>query len=138
VRSFTFRAPPQVETVEDGTPAARAGLRRGDRLTHVDGLALTTPGAWRRFGAIKPGERVEWTYTRDGSARTVPMLALRRPDAGARTRAAASSQRLRYSGAIGDAEVEVRGAPVTVTRDERTGETVIRSSDLTVRIRPDR
>jgi hypothetical protein len=33
--------------------------------------------------------------------------------------------------------VEVRGAPVTIFRDERTGETVIRSHDLTVRLRPD-
>jgi C-terminal processing protease CtpA/Prc len=128
-----------VENVEPGTPAARAGMRRGDRLTHIDGLALTSREAWQRFGAIQPGQRVRWTYTRDGRQQTSELLAVRRPDARAAARASsrAAAQRLRYSGAVGGADVEVRGAPVTVTRDPRTGETVIRSSDLTVRIRPD-
>jgi hypothetical protein len=34
--------------------------------------------------------------------------------------------------------VEVRGAPVNVTTDPRTGEMIIRSADLTIRIRPER
>jgi predicted metalloprotease with PDZ domain len=127
-----------VENVEPGTPAARAGMQRGDRLTHIDGIPLTTAAAWRRFSEVQPGQRVSWTFNRNGGQRTVAISAMRRPDA--RNPAAASraaGQRLRYSGAVGGAEVEVRGAPVTVTRDSRTGETVIRSSDLTVRIRPD-
>jgi predicted metalloprotease with PDZ domain len=136
--TFAFRSAPQVENVEPGTPAARAGMRRGDHLTHIDGIPLTTSAAWRRFGAVRPGQRVSWTFTRNGRQQTAVMSAMRRPDA--RNPAAASraaGQRLRYSGAVGGAEVEVRGAPVSVTRDSRTGETVIRSSDLTVRIRPD-
>jgi predicted metalloprotease with PDZ domain len=136
--TFAFRSAPQVENVEPGTPAARAGMQRGDRLTHIDGIPLTTSAAWRRFSAVQPGQRVSWTFTRNGRQQTAAMAAMRRPDA--RNPAAASraaGQRLRYSGAVGGAEVEVRGAPVSVTRDSRTGETVIRSSDLTVRIRPD-
>jgi hypothetical protein len=117
-------------------------LRRGDRLTHIDGLALTTPQAWRRFGEVEPGQRVRWSYTRNGQQQTAEILASRRPDArGAAGRGSGSSrdaaQRLRFSGTVGDTEVEVRGAPVTVTRDPRTGETVIRSRDLTVRVRPE-
>ena len=50
----------------------------------------------------------------------------------------AQAQRLRYSGTVGGAQVEVRGAPVNVTRDARTGELVIRSSDITVRVKPGR
>jgi membrane-associated protease RseP (regulator of RpoE activity) len=136
--NFTFRSLPRVESVEPGSPAARAGLQRGDRLTHIDGLPLTTPAAWRRFGGVEPGQRVRWSYTRNGRQQTAEILAARRPDARATARASSrtSAQRLRYSGAVGGADVEVRGAPVTVTRDPRTGETVIRSSDLTVRIRP--
>jgi hypothetical protein len=136
---FTFRSLPRVESVEPGSPAARAGLRRGDRLTHIDGLALTTPQAWRRFGEVEPGQRVRWSYTRNGQQQTAEILAGRRPDARAPARAASptAEQRLRFSGTVGDTEVEVRGAPVTVTRDPRTGETVIRSRDLTVRVRPE-
>lgn len=136
--TFAFRSTPQVENVEPGTPAARAGMQRGDRLTHIDGIPLTTVAAWHHFSAVQPGQRVSWTFTRNGRQQTAAVAAIRRPDARnpvASSRAA--GQRLRYSGAVGGAEVEVRGAPVTVTRDSRTGETVIRSSDLTVRIRPD-
>jgi predicted metalloprotease with PDZ domain len=130
-----------VVNVEPGTPAARAGMRRGDRLTHVDDVSITTAPGWTRFGAIQPGQQVRWTFTRDGRAHEATMTALRRPDAGrAPTPPAgtATTQRLRYSGTAGGAQVEVRGAPVNVTTDPRTGEMIIRSADLTVRIRPDR
>jgi predicted metalloprotease with PDZ domain len=129
-----------VVSVEPGTPAAGAGMRRGDRLTHVDGVSLTTAEGWRRFGAIQPGQRVAWTYTRDGRRLQSSMTALRRPDAvrASTPPTAAEAQRLRYSGTVGGAQVEVRGAPVNVSTDPRTGETIIRSADVTVRIRPQR
>jgi hypothetical protein len=137
VRSFRFRETPSVVSVEPGTPAARAGMRRGDRLTHVDGVPLTSEAGWRRFGAIQPGQQVRWTYTRGGQSHQATMSALRRPDAGRAPRAGGSEAgRLRYSGNVGDAQVEVRGAPVNVSTDPRTGETIIRSADVTVRIRP--
>jgi hypothetical protein len=104
-------------------------------------VSITTAPGWTRFGAIQPGQQVRWTFTRDGRAHEATMTALRRPDAGrAPTPPAgtATTQRLRYSGTAGGAQVEVRGAPVNVTTDPRTGEMIIRSADLTVRIRPDR
>jgi hypothetical protein len=138
--TFRFREQPRVVNVEPGTPAARAGMRRGDRLTHVDGISITTAPGWTRFGAIQPGQPVRWTYTRDGRAHNATMTALRRPDAGRAPTppTSATAQRLRYSGSAGGAQVEVRGAPVNVTTDPRTGEMVIRSADLTIRIRPER
>jgi membrane-associated protease RseP (regulator of RpoE activity) len=142
--SMYFGEPPVVENVEAGSPAYRAGLRRGDRLTHVDGLALTTTRGAQRFADIRPGQAVTWTYRRGSGSYTARTTAVRRPDAppppraGAAPRAPGAAQQVRYSGAVGSTDVEVRGAPVTITRDERTGETVIRSHDLTVRLRPDR
>ncbi|HEU0015114.1 MAG TPA: PDZ domain-containing protein [Longimicrobium sp.] len=140
--TFYFRRPPRVVSVEPGTPAARAGMRRGDRLTHVDGVSLTTQAGWRAFSRIRPRQQVRWTYTRDGRSHTASMTALARPDAHAAPAAPTPNARgngnaLRYSGRVGNSSVEVRGAPVTVSRDPRTGETIIRSADLTVRIRPD-
>ena len=142
--SMYFGEPPVVENVEPGSPAQRAGLRRGDRLTHVDGLSLTTRQGARRFAAIRPGQAVTWTYRRGSGAYTARTTAVRRPDAPPTPRAPGvpttprAAQQVRYSGAVGSTDVEVRGAPVTITRDERTGETVIRSHDLTVRLRPDK
>jgi membrane-associated protease RseP (regulator of RpoE activity) len=143
-RWMYFLEPPVVENVEAGSPAQRAGLRRGDRLTHLDELALTTREGARRFAAIRPGQTVTWTYRRGSAAYTARTTAVRRPDAPPTPRTPAppasprASQQVRYSGAVGSTDVEVRGAPVTITRDERTGETVIRSHDLIVRLRPDR
>ncbi|HYJ79357.1 MAG TPA: PDZ domain-containing protein [Longimicrobiaceae bacterium] len=136
---FRFQSNPVVERVEQGSPADRAGLRRGDVLTHVDGVVLASAQGSRRFGDLRPGQTVSWTYRRGSRAYTARITAVRRPDAVTPAVAprAATAQRLRYSGAVGDTEVEVRGAPVNVTRDERTGELVIRSRDLTVRVRPD-
>jgi hypothetical protein len=137
-----FGEVPVVESVEAGSPAARAGIRRGDRLTHVDGLALTTQAGARRFATIRPGQAVTWTYRRGSGTYSTRAVATRRPDVPTTPRAAvppiapSAAQQVRYSGAVGNADVEVRGAPVTITRDERTGETVIRSHDLTVRVRP--
>jgi PDZ domain len=139
-----FGEPPVVENVEPGSPAQRAGLRRGDRLTHVDGLLLTTTRGAQRFGNIRPGQTVTWAYRRGSAAYTARATAIRRPDALPTPRtpsvppSARAAQQVRYSGAVGGTDVEVRGAPVTITRDERTGETIIRSHDLTVRLRPDR
>jgi PDZ domain len=138
---FQFTQSPTVVSVEPGTPAARAGMRRGDRLTHVNGNSLTSEAGWRTFAAIQPGQQVRWAYTRGGTTHEATMTALRRPDADRAPTppaAAAAGQRLRYSGTVGGSAVEVRGAPVNVTTDPRTGETVIRSADITVRIRPER
>ena len=138
---FEFRSLPRIVNVESGTPAARAGLRREDVLTHVDGISLTTPRGWQRVSDIRPGQQVSWTVSRGGRSHAVTMRALQRPDvhpgAAAPTPPPAVANALRYSGRVGTSNVEVRGAPVIVTRDPRTGETIIRSADLTVRIRPD-
>ncbi|HET7230321.1 MAG TPA: PDZ domain-containing protein [Longimicrobium sp.] len=142
VRMF-FGEAPTVESVEPGSPAARAGIRRGDRLVAVDGAALTTPAGAQRFQAIRPGQTVTWTYQRGSGTYTARAAAIRRPDVPVAPRAPGSprtpavvSQQLRFSGAVGNSDVEVRGAPVTIIRDERTGELVIRSHDLVVRVRP--
>ena len=176
---------PVIYSVDPGSPAARAGLQRGALLVKIDHQSLLTPEGARRFGAVKPGQSVKWTYKRDGAERQAIALAAERPDAAgtysrslsrlredvqkraeefqkrversgaddaemARLMAEleealnetprpeiAGPQRLRYSGIVGDADVEVKGlGNVTVTKDESTGEIVITTADATVRIRP--
>lgn len=76
---FRFREPPVVTSVEPGSPAARAGLRPGDRLTHVDGVDLTSEMGWPRFRAIQPGEEVRLTYKRGDRTHCATLSALQLP-----------------------------------------------------------
>ena len=72
---WEFRSPPEVYSVEAGGPAWRAGMRRGDRVTHIDGIAITDDDAGRRFGAVKPGQPVRFTYRRGNQVRNATIRA---------------------------------------------------------------
>jgi serine protease Do len=56
-----------VERVERGTPAARAGLRRGDFIYQLDRTPVVNKGQFNRTIARKtPGTKVEIGFIRDG------------------------------------------------------------------------
>jgi hypothetical protein len=132
---FYFETPPTVQGVMDGGPAQRAGLRSGDAIVAVDGLDITTPRGARRFSGIAPGDTVRLTVRRDAATREATLVAGERPQELSPLAPAALEDRLRYEGRVGDARIEVRGAPVRVTRDEEAGEVVIRTSDTVIIIR---
>ena len=69
------RASARVFRVEDRGPAARAGLRPGDRVTAIDGVGLTdlTP-ILRAYAGHQPGERIEFTISREGRQETLPIV----------------------------------------------------------------
>ncbi|NIP77694.1 MAG: PDZ domain-containing protein, partial [Gemmatimonadetes bacterium] len=77
---WRFNEPPEIFSVEDGSPADRAGLRRGDELLEIDGVPLTSEEGGRAFGAIEAGETVRFRYRRGSATETVTMTAQRRPD----------------------------------------------------------
>jgi membrane-associated protease RseP (regulator of RpoE activity) len=135
---WSFSEPPVVERVEPEGPAARAGLRDGDRITHIDDGEITTARAGARFGAIEPGEQVVLRIRRDGEGARIAFTAEepRKPGlitgrrSGLLTPAAPVE---RFTGTIGDALVQVTGGVVSVTQTD--DEIVIRSAEITVRIR---
>ncbi len=76
---WRFHAPPKIHSIEPDGPAARAGLKRGDVLTHIDGVRLDTRRGGNRFSAVEPGQAVTWTIRRQGLERTLAMVAEERP-----------------------------------------------------------
>ena len=77
---WTFSTLPRVYSVDLGSPAAQAGLQRGDILTRIDGVSILSPDGGRRFGLIRPGQSVRWTVLRDGAPLEVVAQAAERPE----------------------------------------------------------
>ncbi len=75
---WTFREPPRVEAVAAGGAAQRAGLLPGDRIDRIDGAPTTSADGGRRFGAIKPGQRVRLDVLR-GATRIQLVLVAEKP-----------------------------------------------------------
>src|ERR1700678_2685518 len=60
-----------VDEAMPGTPAAKAGLKSGDVITKLNGEEVKDASdLTRHIGGLKPGEKVELTYLRDGAEKT--------------------------------------------------------------------
>ena len=60
-----------VDKVMPGTPAAEAGLKTGDVITKLNGKDIAEASDLTlQVGMLKPGEKVELTYMRDGAEKT--------------------------------------------------------------------
>jgi hypothetical protein len=151
---WEFSSPPEVSSIQAGSPAAAAGLRRGDVLLGIDGESLVSEEGGRRFGSVKPGQNVRWTYSRDGETRTTTATAAERPGplaplppaaiapeyVGARSLGYTASDlsALRYSGLVGETSVEVRGAGSVIVNIIDPGREIeIVTADSRTRIRLD-
>jgi hypothetical protein len=123
-------AEPILYTVQPGSPAARAGLREGDVLTHVRTHPVTSREGGRALGAVRPDERLALRVRRGGRVIEATLVAGRRP-------AAAAPPAVRYAGQVGGVRVELSGAaPSDVSVDGETGEMSITVNGATVRLRP--
>ncbi|HEY0671074.1 MAG TPA: PDZ domain-containing protein [Longimicrobiales bacterium] len=70
-----FSEPPEVYSVERGSGADKAGVRRGDVITHVNDKSITSKDGGKIFGTAKPGQTLRFTIRRGGSTRTVSLTA---------------------------------------------------------------
>lgn len=68
------RIPAVVDSVEEGTAAERAGLRKGDELIAFDSIPTPYYQDWDRLKKANRGKEVELTVIRDGD--TIPLLAM--------------------------------------------------------------
>ncbi|NCG18351.1 MAG: trypsin-like serine protease [Rhodobacterales bacterium] len=66
--------------VFEGTPAANAGLRRGDLIVGIDGGAVVSAESLiRSVGTRKPGEKVTVSLIRQGEAKSITLILGERP-----------------------------------------------------------
>lgn len=63
-----------VDKTEPGTPAAAAGLKSGDVITELNGQSIKDAAdLTRRVAALKPGDKAELSFLRDGEEKTVSL-----------------------------------------------------------------
>lgn len=141
----------EVKSVARSGPAERGGLRAGDRIVSIDGVALGTEEGDRVFSSLRAGQVASWGILRGGQARTVRFAPEARDSDGTATagRRSAEADRdestpvsveraLRFGGRIGNTRVEVRGPPdVLVEMDQTSRWVVIRVGEYEVRVRQD-
>lgn len=137
--------PPELAMVDVESPAGRAGLRSGDRLTHINGISIMSREGARLFGRVKPGQRVRLTVQRGNATLTRELTLLSRPEVRAAIAAASRAattvrpslrRELRYTGELDNVSVEVwsTGGPTV----EKVGDTmVITTGSSVVRIKVD-
>ncbi|MDH3520643.1 MAG: trypsin-like peptidase domain-containing protein [Myxococcales bacterium] len=71
-----------VNRVRDTSPAQRAGLRRGDVLTRVDGQPLESARSfYERLDTVTVGQKLELTLQRDGAVQRLTVQAEELPEA---------------------------------------------------------
>jgi serine protease Do len=63
-----------VDEAMPGTPAASAGLKQGDVITKLNGQEVKDASELtRQVGSLKPGDKVELSYLRNGAEKTVSL-----------------------------------------------------------------
>ena len=61
-----------IDEAQPGTPAAAAGLKSGDVITKLNGQEVKDASdLTRHIGSMKPGDKVELSFLRDGTEKTV-------------------------------------------------------------------
>jgi hypothetical protein len=113
-------------------------LRRDGDTKNVTVVAGVRPGALGEYATqmeqLRELGRIELNGLDEGELRK-QMVQMQKALDATRMRTP-GTQRLRYTGSVGNAEVTVKGqAHVQVTTDEETGEMVITTADATIRIK---
>ena len=96
-----------IASVTKGLPAYKAGLKEGDVITAINGNAINSDSAMRRFvGETKPGTQIRISYLRDGKRSEVTLTV---DELDEQALAAASSETMEVFGVtVGVVSKEVR------------------------------
>lgn len=75
---ISFATFPEVADVTPDSPAAKAGVRKGDVLIAINGVSLRTRDGTTLFRTVQPGQQVTLLVIRDASALTLTITATAR------------------------------------------------------------
>ena len=78
VRTMKFSQPPEVYSIEKSGPADRAGIKRGDIITHINGKPMDDDEGGRLFANARAGETVRFTIQRGHERKTLSVKAVSR------------------------------------------------------------
>jgi hypothetical protein len=73
--AWEFSEFPEIYSVDAQSRAYRAGVRRGDVITRIDDLDITSAEGGRRFGQVQPGQQVRFTFRRGSTTMARELLA---------------------------------------------------------------
>jgi len=76
---YRFEQPPEIISLETGSPADRAGIRRGDRIIALDGRDVVGRDVILAQYLV-PGRKLPLRITRDGREQNLTVLVQRRPE----------------------------------------------------------
>lgn len=139
-----FDSAPKVYSVDEDSPAGKAGFRSGDIITHIDGLPLDTEEGGTFFSEVQPGQKITWTILRDEKNQFLKTIAELPPMSGTGRKPHnlltsfqpdGDKQKILYTGSLGDTDVEVQGSmPVVVSVYESRGEIIIDMGETVVKL----
>ena len=79
-----FKIDDTIGIVQKGSPADKAGLRKGDRIVAINGMPTPKWADWGKIVRDNAGKKLALTYLRDGEEKQTTLLpnAVRQPESG--------------------------------------------------------
>lgn len=134
---YIYTSFPRVAAVLPNSIAEAAGIRVGDVLTSIDGLSLLTEEGSRRFASAASGDEVRLTFERGSKLIDVPLVLGQVKAGGPRHMISVGQLSARYSGGIGNVDIDIwSDDAVNVSRDS-TGAMLLRTGTTLIRVRAD-
>ena len=127
---------PRIAAVVEGSPAARAGIRRGDLLLDVGGLSLTSDAGAQAFTALRAGDSATLTLERNGKSYNATLVLGRMGGGFGRGGQLFLDRQPHFSARVGTTAIEIDSDVPVISATDSSGTTTLRIGATTIRLRP--